>query len=98
MKKQQATSKPRQQEQEARQAFKECKQQQGEQELQETLRKSRAMTKNFSLAELTKTSTGLPNALPNHLEGNLRALAENVLQPARDALGADTGNKCVPQP
>jgi zinc D-Ala-D-Ala carboxypeptidase len=45
------------------------------------------MTKNFSLAELTKTKTGLPNALPKHLEGNLRALAENVLQPARDALG-----------
>jgi hypothetical protein len=46
------------------------------------------MTKNFTLAELTKTKTGLPNALPKHLEGNLRALAENVLQPARDALGA----------
>jgi len=46
------------------------------------------MTKNFSLAELTQTNTGLPNALPKHLEGNLRALAENVLQPARDALGA----------
>ena len=46
------------------------------------------MTKNFSLAELTKTNTGLPNALPKHLEGNLRAIAENVLQPARDALGA----------
>jgi len=45
------------------------------------------MTKNFSLAELTKTNTGLPNALPKHLEGNLRALAENVLQPARDNLG-----------
>jgi len=45
------------------------------------------MTKNFTLAELTKTSTGLPNELPKHLEGNLRALAENVLQPARDALG-----------
>ncbi len=45
------------------------------------------MTKNFTLAELTKTNTGLPNALPKHLEPNLRALAENVLQPARDALG-----------
>jgi len=45
------------------------------------------MTKNFSLAELTQTNTGLPNALPKHLEANLRALAENVLQPARDALG-----------
>ena len=46
------------------------------------------MTKNFSLQELTTTKTGLPNALPKHLEGNLRSLAENVLQPARDALGA----------
>ena len=46
------------------------------------------MTKNFSLAELTATKTGLPNALPKHLEGNLRSLAENVLQPTRDALGA----------
>jgi zinc D-Ala-D-Ala carboxypeptidase len=45
------------------------------------------MTKNFSLAELTQTKTGLPNALPKHLEPNLRSLAENVLQPARDALG-----------
>ena len=46
------------------------------------------MTKNFTLQELTATKTGLPNALPKHLEGNLRSLAENVLQPARDALGA----------
>ena len=46
------------------------------------------MTKNFSLQELTATKTGLPNALPKHLEGNLRSLAEKVLQPARDALGA----------
>ena len=46
------------------------------------------MTNNFTLAELTATKTGLPNALPKHLEGNLRALAENVLQPTRDALGA----------
>lgn len=45
------------------------------------------MTKNFTLAELTKTSTGLPNNLPSHLEGNLRSLAENVLQPVRDKLG-----------
>jgi hypothetical protein len=45
------------------------------------------MTKNFTLAELTATKTGLPNALPKHLEPNLRALAENVLQPTRDALG-----------
>jgi hypothetical protein len=46
------------------------------------------VTKNFTLQELTATKTGLPNALPKHLEPNLRALAENVLQPTRDALGA----------
>jgi D-alanyl-D-alanine dipeptidase len=46
------------------------------------------VTKNFTLQELTTTKTGLPNALPKHLEGNLRNLAEKVLQPARDALGA----------
>jgi hypothetical protein len=46
------------------------------------------VTKNFTLRELTATKTGLPNALPKHLEPNLRSLAENVLQPARDALGA----------
>jgi len=56
------------------------------------------MTKNFSLAELTKTNTGLPNALPKHLEGNLRALAEKVLQPARDALGAIEVTSCYRSP
>ena len=56
------------------------------------------MTKNFSLAELTKTNTGLPNTLPKHLEGNLRALAENVLQPARDALGAIEVTSCYRSP
>jgi hypothetical protein len=56
------------------------------------------MTKNFSFAELTKTNTGLPNALPKHLEGNLRALAENVLQPARDALGAIEVTSCYRSP
>ena len=46
------------------------------------------MTKDFTIAELTKTKTGLPNALQKHLEGHLRAIEVNVLQPARDALGA----------
>jgi hypothetical protein len=45
------------------------------------------LSKNFSLAELTKTNTGLPNALPEHLYSNLQSLVDNVLQPARDALG-----------
>jgi len=46
------------------------------------------LSDNFSLAELTKTNTGLPNALPEHLYTNLQSLVDNVLQPARDALGA----------
>ena len=45
------------------------------------------LSDNFSLAELTKTNTGVPNALPEHLYSNLQALVDNVLQPARDALG-----------
>jgi hypothetical protein len=45
------------------------------------------LSKNFSLAELTKTNTGLLNALPEHLYSNLQSLVDNVLQPARDALG-----------
>ena len=56
------------------------------------------MTKNFTLQELTATKTGLPNALPKHLEPNLRALAENVLQPARDALGAIEITSCYRSP
>jgi len=56
------------------------------------------VTKNFTLAELTATKTGLPNALPKHLEPNLRALAENVLQPARDALGAIVVTSCYRSP
>lgn len=56
------------------------------------------MTNNFTLRELTATKTGLPNALPKHLEPNLRALAENVLQPARDALGAIEVTSCYRSP
>lgn len=46
------------------------------------------ISRNFTLEELTQTKTGLPNALPKHLEENLQSLVDNVLQPARDALGA----------
>jgi hypothetical protein len=56
------------------------------------------VTNNFTLRELTATKTGLPNALPKHLEPNLRALAENVLQPARDALGAIEVTSCYRSP
>ena len=56
------------------------------------------MTKNFTLAELTKTSTGLPNALPKHLEGNIQSLVDNVLQPVRDALGVIIVTSCYRSP
>ena len=46
------------------------------------------MTKNFSLQELTTTKTGHHNTPNKQQTDNLRLLAENVLQPARDALGA----------
>lgn len=45
------------------------------------------LSKNFTLAELTKTNSGVPNDIPEHLITNLRELVDNVLQPARDALG-----------
>jgi len=45
------------------------------------------LTANFTLAELTATSTGLPNVPTPTEEANLRALAEKVLQPLRVALG-----------
>lgn len=45
------------------------------------------LTANFSLAELTATSRSMPN-VPNETEiAHLRALAEKVLQPLRNALG-----------
>lgn len=44
------------------------------------------LTPNFSLDELTRTSTGLPN-VPNRSErAALLALADHILQPLRDAL------------
>lgn len=45
------------------------------------------LSENFTLEELTRTSTGLNNT-PNTEEiENLRELVVNVLQPAREALG-----------
>lgn len=49
------------------------------------------LTQNFSLAEMVKSETALRLDLPNdpepdHLE-NMKALAENVLQPVRDYYG-----------
>ena len=46
------------------------------------------LSNNFTLAELTKTSTGIPNN-PTAVEiERLKLLCEKVLQPLRDAFGA----------
>ena len=45
------------------------------------------LTKNFTLAELIKTNTGLKNEPNMEQICNLKALCEKVLQPARDVLG-----------
>ena len=46
------------------------------------------LSKNFTLAELTKTSTGLPNN-PSDVEiERLKILCEKVLQPLRDDFNA----------
>lgn len=45
------------------------------------------LTPNFTLAELTRTSTGLPNQ-PNTVEvEQLRRLAVHILQPLRESVG-----------
>lgn len=44
--------------------------------------------KYFTLAEMLRTSTKLPNIPTWEVVENLRALIENVLIPAREALGA----------
>jgi zinc D-Ala-D-Ala carboxypeptidase len=49
------------------------------------------LTENFSLAEMTKSETALRLDMdntpePEHLE-NLKSLAENILQPIREAYG-----------
>lgn len=45
------------------------------------------LSENFTLQELSKTSTGLENTPDKKQTDSLRQLAINVLQPARDALG-----------
>lgn len=45
------------------------------------------LSENFTLQELSKTSTGLENTPNKKQTDSLRQLAINVLQPARDALG-----------
>jgi zinc D-Ala-D-Ala carboxypeptidase len=56
------------------------------------------LTEHFTLAELTKTSAGLSNALPKHLEGNIQSLVDNILQPVRDALGVIIVTSCYRSP
>lgn len=46
------------------------------------------LSKNFTLKELMKTSTGIPNNPDKNAIDNLSALVEKVLQPARDRLGS----------
>jgi D-alanyl-D-alanine dipeptidase len=45
------------------------------------------LSKDFTLEELIRTSTGLDNTPSEEEIENLRLLCVNVLQPARDALG-----------
>lgn len=45
------------------------------------------LSKNFTLAELTVTTTGLPNKPTGAEAANLQALVTNVLQPLRDLYG-----------
>lgn len=46
------------------------------------------LTKNFTLKELTKTDTGLPNLITDLEIDNVTRLCERVLQPARDIYGS----------
>jgi hypothetical protein len=45
------------------------------------------MTKNFTLAELTVTNSGLPNVPNEEQIKNLERLANDILQPLRDKFG-----------
>jgi zinc D-Ala-D-Ala carboxypeptidase len=45
------------------------------------------LSPNFNLSEFVSTATGLENTPDEEAIGNLRALAVNVLQPLRSALG-----------
>lgn len=45
------------------------------------------LTKNFSLAELTATNTGIDNTPPQEIINNLLSLTEKVLQPLREQYG-----------
>lgn len=45
------------------------------------------LSKNFTLEEMTDTSTGLPNNPSKKEINNLKLLCENILQPLRDFIG-----------
>lgn len=46
------------------------------------------LTDNFTLKELTKTNTGLPNLITDLEIDNLTRLCQKVLQPLRDVYGS----------
>lgn len=47
-----------------------------------------SLSKNFTLAELTRTNTGIPNDPEPYELINLNSLANQILQPIRDRFGA----------
>ena len=46
------------------------------------------LTKNFTLKDLTKTNTGIPNLITDLEIDNLTRLCQRVLQPAMDEYGS----------
>jgi len=45
------------------------------------------LSTNFTLTELTRTSSGIPNTINIIERRNLQSLVDNILQPARDRFG-----------
>lgn len=50
---------------------------------------------NFTLAELTKTGTGLPNKPDDNQLASMKVLAEKVLEPIRAHFGPVVVNSCL---
>ncbi len=49
------------------------------------------LSKNFTLAELTVTQTGLPNVPDEKQIANLKRLCETILEPLRETIGRPIG-------
>ncbi|UPY77994.1 D-Ala-D-Ala carboxypeptidase family metallohydrolase [Leptospira weilii] len=49
------------------------------------------LSKNFTLAELTVTQTGLPNVPDEKQIANLKRLCETILEPLRETIGCPVG-------